>query len=71
MEEEVGKYSVVLDTYTIDLPEFIEKYNSANEKTKVGLNIQKVFDAINNEDYEYVYNKLDNTFKQTNFKTVQ
>ena len=50
---------------------FIEKYNSANEKTKVGLNIQKVFDAINNEDYEYVYNKLDNTFKQTNFKTVQ
>lgn len=71
MEEEVGKYSVVLDTYTIDLPEFIEKYNSANEKTKVGLNIQKVFDAINNEDYEYVYNKLDNTFKQTNFKTVE
>ena len=71
MEEEVGKYSVVLDTYTIDLPEFIEKYNSANEKTKVGLNIQKVFDAINNEDYEYAYNKLDNTFKQTNFKTVQ
>lgn len=71
MEEEVGKYSVVLDTYTIDLPEFVEKYNSANEKTKVGLNIQKVFDAINNEDYEYVYNKLDNTFKQTNFKTVQ
>ena len=58
MEEEVGKYSVVLDTYTIDLPEFIEKYNSANEKTKVGLNIQKVFDAINNEDYEYVYNKF-------------
>ena len=51
--------------------EFVEKYNSANEKTKVGLNIQKVFDAINNEDYEYVYNKLDNTFKQTNFKTVQ
>ena len=53
------------------IKEFIEKYNSANEKTKVGLNIQKVFDAINNEDYEYVYNKLDNTFKQTNFKTVQ
>ena len=71
MEEEVGKYSVVLDTYTIDLPEFIEKYNSANEKTKVGLNIQKVFDAINKEDNEYVYNKLDNTLKQTNFKTVQ
>ena len=26
MEEEIGKYSVVLDTYTIDLPEFLEKY---------------------------------------------
>ena len=66
MEEEIGKYSVVLDTYTIDLPEFLEKYNSANDKVKVGLNIQKIFDAINNEDYEYVYNKLD-----TNFKAVQ
>ena len=71
MEEEIGKYSVVLDTYTIDLPEFLEKYNSANDKVKVGLNIQKIFDAINNEDYEYVYNKLDTTFKQTNFKAVQ
>lgn len=71
MEEDIGRYTVVLDTYTIDLPEFIEKYNSSNDKVKVGLNIQKVFDAINNEDYEYVYNKLDETFKQTNFKTVQ
>ena len=71
MEEKIGKYSVVLDTYTIDLPEFLEKYNSANDKVKVGLNIQKIFDAINNEDYEYVYNKLDTTFKQTNFKAVQ
>ena len=51
--------------------EFLEKYNSANDKVKVGLNIQKIFDAINNEDYEYVYNKLDTTFKQTNFKAVQ
>ena len=71
IEKEVGKYSVVLDTYTINLPEFLEKYNSSNDQTKVGLNIQKIFDAINNEDYEFVYNKLDETFKQNNFKTLQ
>lgn len=71
IEESVGQYTVVLDTYTIDLPEFLAKYNSSNEKTKVGLNIQKVFDSINDQNYEYMYNKLDDTFKQTNFKTVQ
>ena len=71
IEESVGQYTVVLDTYTIDLPEFLAKYNSSNEKTKVGLNIQKVFDSINDQNYEYMYNKLDDTFKQTNYKTVQ
>lgn len=62
-------YAVILDTYTIDLPEFIEKYNNSTDAEKVLLNIQKVFSAINDGDYRYVYNKLDPTFKQTNFPT--
>lgn len=63
------KYSVVFDTYTIDLPQFIEKYNSSTNEEKVLLNLQKCFEAINNKDYAYMYNKLDETFKTNNFKT--
>ena len=73
-----GKYYIInvfspteiefmLDTYTIDQPEFLEKYEVADEKTKVALNIQKIKEAINNNDFRYVYNKLDDTFKQNNY----
>ena len=63
-------YTVILDTYTIDLPEFIEKYNNGTDDEKVALNLQKIFSAINSKDYQYVYNKLDSTFKQNNFPTL-
>lgn len=70
IKEENLRYTVILDTYTIDLPEFTEKYESAKDEEKVLLNIQKCFEAINNKDYNYVYNKLDQTFKNNNFKTL-
>lgn len=63
-------YTVILDTYTVDLPEFTEQYNSANDSERAGLNLQKVVDALNNKDYEYVYNKLNDTFKENNFPTL-
>ena len=62
-------YSVILDTYTIDLPQFLEKYNSANTVQRVGYNIQKCLDAINDADYTYVYNKLDSQFKNNSYPT--
>ena len=64
------EYTILLDTYTIDLPEFIEKYNNATNEEKVLLNIQKFFEAINSADYEYAYSKLDETYKANNFKTL-
>lgn len=63
------QYTVILDTYTIDLPEFIAKYDSSSDEEKVLLNIQKFFSAINDQDYKYAYSKLDATFKNNNFKT--
>ena len=69
-ETAVMDYTVILDTYTIDLPEFTEKYTTASDEEKVLLNIQKCFAAINDKDYNYVYNKLDQTFKNNNFKTL-
>lgn len=69
-EAAVMDYTLMLDTYTIDLPEFTEKYNSGTDQVKVGMNLEKVFSAINDGDYEYVYNKLDSTFRQNNFPTL-
>lgn len=68
-ETSVMNYAVILDTYTIDLPEFTEKYEKSSDKEKVLMNIQRFFDAINDGDYKYAYSKLDETFKANNFKT--
>ncbi len=65
-----SRYSVFLDTYTIDTPEFTEKYDKANDQQKIGMNIEKIVSAINCKDYEYIYSKLDDTFKQNNYKTI-
>ena len=64
-------YTLILDTYTIDLPEFLEKYNAATTIDKVVYNIQRVLEAINSKDYEYVYNKLDFEFKAVNYVTLE
>ena len=70
-ETAVMNYSLILDTYTLDLPEFIEEYNQATTMEKVGYNIQKCLDAINEKDYSYVYGKLDEEFKNNNYKTEE
>lgn len=61
-------YKIILDTYTIDLPEFLKKYNSSEDTDKVALNIEKIKEAIDCKDYQYVYNKLDDTFKNNKFQ---
>ena len=68
-EKSISSFDVVLDTFTINLPDFLEEYNKSNDADKAGMNLQKIVDAINDGDYTYVYNKLDETFKQNNFKT--
>ena len=60
---------IYLDTYTVDLPEFIERYDGAEDGYKVGYNIEKFFSAINDKDYKYAYNVLDEVFKQNNYPT--
>jgi hypothetical protein len=65
------EFKLILDTYTIDLPDFLEKYNKGNEQVKVGMNIEKVITALNNKDYNYIYNKLDESFRNNNFNTLE
>lgn len=70
-EDSLTNYRVLLDTYTVDVPEFLEKYNKNSNEIKVGLNIQKIFEAINDGDYNYAYNKLDETFRRENFSNQE
>ena len=65
-----GKYTVLLDSYTIDTEKFIEKYKLADNKTKVGMNIEKILSALNNGDYIYIYDKLDDSFKRNKFSSL-
>ena len=64
-------YTAMLDVYTLDLPEFLEQYNSTNNQGKTALNIQKFFQAINAKDYTYAYSKLADSFKNNYFKTEE
>lgn len=66
----VMDYTVMLDTYTIDSDEFNNKYNNGSEQLKVGMNLEKIFQALNRKDYNYIYEKLDDNFKQNNFPTL-
>ena len=63
------QYKVLLDTYTVDLQEFVDRYEQLPEAEKARTCIERVFEAINNSDYKYVYNKLDETYKNNNFQT--
>lgn len=67
----IMNYTLLLDTYTVDLPEFTEKYYNAEDTEKMALNIQKIFDAMNNKDYKYVYGKLAESFKEKYFITLE
>ena len=66
-ENGIMNYTLILDTYTVDILEVVEKYNISSDQVKVGMNIEKVLEAINKKDYKYVYSKLDNTFKKNQF----
>lgn len=67
----VMEYKLMLDSYTIDTPRFLEKYQAADEQEKVVLNIHRIFEAINNQDFKYVYEKLDEEFKNTMFSSYE
>lgn len=64
-------YTVMLDKYTINLPEFIEKYDNSEVNVKVALNIEKLIEATKLEDYKYVYSKLNESFKSSYLKNQE
>lgn len=65
------EYTLILDTYTVDIPEVVEKYNNSSIQEKVGININKFIRSINGADYKYAYNVLAESFKNNSYKTQQ
>ena len=70
-EKGIMDYDVILDTYTIDLPQFLEKYENGNNQMKVGMNIEKFITSINMKDYNYAYNCLAESFKANSYNTEE
>lgn len=69
-ETAIMQYSVILDTFTVDLPEYTEKYNKAKPGEKVALCIDKFIKNINAENYTLAYSMLSQDFKNNYFKTL-
>ena len=60
-------YDALLDNYTIESQEYIDKYNSLTDEQKVNVSVAKVLKMINTADYTNLYNIVDETYKQNNF----
>ena len=70
-ETNIGEYTIMLDTYTIEQEKFKEKYEVATNNEKVGMNISNFFQMLNTKDYSVAYSMLSTNFKNNNFKTEE
>lgn len=69
-EYSVMDFKIILDTYTIETQENIEKYNALTDTNKLSANIQKIIEAINNKDYNYVFDKLNEEYRNNKFRNI-
>ena len=63
------QYTVILDNYTLTMPIFMKKYEIANTETKVAMQVDRVRQALDAQDYHFIYSKLAESFKQNYFPT--
>lgn len=66
----IMRYSVFLDSYTVELDTFKENYEKADENTKVAIQVGKFKQMLNTKDYNAIFNKLNTVFRNNNFNTV-
>lgn len=69
----VMNYKLYLDSYTIGLEYFENQYDEKGKTRdeKIQINIEKIFEALNNKDYEYVYHKIDEKVRTETFKNYE
>lgn len=64
-----GQYELILDLYTIDIPEYVQKYNEYTDNQKGAICIDKFIRNINDENYRLAYKMLSEGFRDNYFKT--
>lgn len=67
----VMQFQVKLDTYTIESEEVKQRYQNADERRKVEMNVDKWIQMLNYRDYKAAYAVLDESFKAQYFQTVE
>lgn len=68
----VMDYKLYLDSYTIDIDYFTKQYlNDTTVEEKTQMNIEKIFEALNSKDYQYVYNKIEETVRTEVFRNYE
>ena len=65
------KYTVMLDTYTVNILAYQNEYSKADTSKKAELSLNRFFESINNKDYEKAYNYLNKTFRDKEFGSVE
>ncbi len=70
-ETGIYEYTIILDNYTVQSDEQIQKYNRLTDEQKALSNMDKVMKLIDEKDYSTIYNYLNQEFKNSNFPTIK
>ena len=70
-DDQLMKYTIILDVYTISIPEIDQKYDSLNSAKRSVMDLKKFEQMINLNDYKSAYNMLNKSFREKNFKNVE
>ena len=65
------KYSVILDTYTVNILAYQNEYSGADTSKKAELSLNRFFECINNKNYEKAYSYLNASFRDKEFGSVE
>lgn len=68
--EKPMQYTVRLDNYIVLNEDDIKYYSSLSGEQKVEYNLDRVQKMLKNKDYKFIYEYLDDTFKEENYPSV-
>ena len=66
VNDSIMNFTVLLDEYIVDLPQFVTKYEESDSRVKTGLNISKFINGLNDKNYYYVSTLIADSFKTAN-----
>lgn len=68
--DSVTDYKVLLDDYTIMKGAVVYKYTQMNKISKAQYRLENFIKQLNTKDYNAIYNSLNSTFKNNNYKNL-